>query len=568
MGTCSAKIMIMFLNRISNLLLSVLAGVLTFAFTMFAFLRLKEVDEQLAAAFFIGLFALVLVWIAGERPNSAHSRAVHSLIDRLLAVKRGDLSSPAPKAVRDEMPELASAVDSLFEQVRANLDDVHAMALYDAVSKLPNRVFFKREAERILKAQKAECTVALIFIDLDGFKEVNDRYGHAMGDQVLQMVANRLRIVMKAESDCEGPAEPLIARLAGDEFTLLFPSVRNGVEAERIGRRALAALMEPFRNGGQCIDIAASVGVALSPDDAADLTSLMKAADIAMYHAKATGRAQVCVYDGRLAAAFAERTQTERALRKALGKGEFKLVYQPQISARTGEVVAGEALLRWHHPVDGLKLPHSFIDVAEDSSLILDIGEWVMEEVAQALGRWKEAGRSQRIAFNLSPRQLEQPEFFKRLTETMTSYSLPPWLLELEFTETMVMRCDGNIIRNLNALREQGVTITIDDFGAGYSNLARMKDMPVDRVKLDKGLVQEIDSSDSARTIVSAVIHLIHGLGLEVIAEGVERQSQIDVLNVIGCDIFQGYAFSEPAAEEEFFQWLEQHEQGEQLRSA
>lgn len=544
------------LSRFSNWLLSVCAGFASFVFTLMALLVLRSFDEKILAAITMGTFALLIVWIASERPNSGQARAISSLIKRLLAVGSGDFSSPAPHVLKREMPALANAVDALFEQVRMNLDNVHAMALYDHVTSLPNRVHFKREGERILAAQGDDSNAALLFIDLDGFKDVNDSLGHAHGDEVLLMVANRLRAVVQDQARPNDLAQPAIARLSGDEFTLLFPDVEDAAQARTIAQSALDALAEPFAAGGQSIAIGASIGVALSPLHGTDLTGLMKAADIAMYHAKASGRSQVCVYDAVLGAAFARKGEIEKALRSALIDEEFSLAFQPQVCTRTGATVGGEALLRWQHPVEGVKFPGEFIAIAEESTLITSIGDWVMGDVVRALGSWRQAGLSQRLAFNVSPAQIERPEFFTRLRAEIERTGSPPWLLELEFTETMVMQCTDAVIAELTALRADGVSIAIDDFGAGYSNFARMKDMPLDRIKLDRSLIEDVDSSESARTIVAAIIHLIHGLGLEVVAEGVERPGQLDVLRAIGCDTIQGHVFAPALSEADFLDWV------------
>lgn len=544
------------LEKISNFLVSLAAGFASFAFTLVAVLAVTDFNEKLAASLIMGLFALLIVWVASEQPNSSQARAVSALIKRLLAVGTGDLSSPTPLAVRREMPALAAAVDNLFEQVRSNLDNVHAIALYDPVTSLPNRVHFKREAERVLKARGWDEGIALLFIDLDGFKEVNDSLGHAQGDQVLVMVANRLRVVVKSETRDDSLVLPLLARLAGDEFTLLFPRVREPAEAERIAQGALAALCEPFELGGQTIDIGASIGVALSPRHGTDLAALMKAADIAMYHAKESGRARACMFHPRMAAAFEEKVQTEKALREALGRGEFELAFQPQLNARTGEVVAGEALIRWNHPYDGLRLPGSFIGIAEESSLIVDIGDWVIDGVAATAARWHAQGMRQRLTFNVSPKQIERADFFTRLRAAVARHQAPLSMLELEITETLVMKCGERVIAELAALRAEGLSITIDDFGSGYSNLARLKDMPLDRVKLDRSLTADVDRSEGALAIVTAVIHLIHGVGCDVVGEGVERREQLDLLRAVGCDVVQGFAFSEALAEPEFLGWV------------
>ena len=544
------------IGKVSNGVFSVFAGGASFVFTLLAFMLVRDIDEQVVAALSIGMFALLVVWVATEKPNSRQARAVSALIDRLLAVETGDLSTPAPKVLRQEMPALASAVDGLFAQVRSNLENVHAMAMYDPVTSLPNRVHFKREGERIIKARKAPEPLALLFVDLDGFKEVNDSLGHAQGDQILVMVANRLRAVVKEEGEQNNLLHPLIARLAGDEFTLLFPAIGSAREAERIAHQVLAELCKPFEMGEQKIDMGASIGVALCPDHGAELTALMKAADIAMYHAKASGRSRICLYDKKLGAAFEQRARTDRELRQAVAREEFDLVFHPQLSVVTGDVVAGEALVRWKHPREGLKLAESFIGVAEESSLIVEIGDWVTTTAAQTLARWQKLGMSQRLTLNVSPRQLDRPDFFLRLRRALAQAGAPAQMLELEFTETLAMQCSDVVLAEIAALRAEGVAITIDDFGAGYSNLARMKDMPIDRVKLAAGLTADIDRSDCARTIIASVVNLVHGLQAEVVGEGVERPAQLDVLRAVGVDLVQGYAFAEPMGEGDFTRWV------------
>jgi diguanylate cyclase (GGDEF)-like protein len=281
---------------ISNRLLSVLAGTAAFILTLLGFLMLQTIDQQVVASLFIGLFALAIVRLAAERPNSGQAQAMAALKERLLAVGRGDLASPAPALLRREAPALAAAIDALFEQVRSTLDDAHALAMYDPVTALPNRIHFRREAERILKARAPDEGAALLFIDLDGFKEVNDRFGHAYGDQVLTMVANRLRVVVKAETEAVSASPPILARLAGDEFTMLLPNVGTEAEGRRIAERALAALAEPFEHGSQVSRLSGSIGIALSPGHGIELTVLMKAADLAMYQAKARGRSRACLF--------------------------------------------------------------------------------------------------------------------------------------------------------------------------------------------------------------------------------------------------------------------------------
>ncbi|HEX8442171.1 MAG TPA: bifunctional diguanylate cyclase/phosphodiesterase [Allosphingosinicella sp.] len=542
--------------RFGNILTSVLAGLAAFAFTLSAFLMLRDINQQILASFTIGMFALSIVWLAYERPNSAQARAASALIDRLLAVGSGDLTSPSPAVVRREMPALAAAVDGLFEQVRSTLDDVSAMALYDPVTALPNRSHFRREADRMLKARKEGERLALLFIDLDGFKEVNDNLGHAQGDQVLCIVANRLRALARAESRPGSLAQPLLARLAGDEFTMLFPHIRDSADAERIARAALTALNEPYETAGQGIDMGASIGVALCPRHDTDLTGLMKAADIAMYRAKANGRAQLSMFRSELAVAFERKGLVERELRDALARGEFELAFQPQICVRSGAVLAGEALIRWRHPSGDLRSAESFIRIAEESSLIVEIGDWVVESVAATLKRWHDAGLNQRLSFNIGARHFSRPDFFGRLRGALQRAGAPISMLELELNEGMAMKSGPSVITELAALRAEGATIAIDNFGIGLSNLGRLRNVPLDRIKLDASLTHDIDTSDMARTVVAALIHLIHGLGCEVAGERVERREQLDVLRAVGCDSVQGHVFAQPMSETDFLAWV------------
>jgi diguanylate cyclase (GGDEF)-like protein len=556
------------LGKVSSVVLSICAGGAAFVFTLLACMLLSEFDEQLVASLSIGLFALLVVWVASEKPNSRQARAISALIDRLMAVGTGDLNSPAPSTLREEMPTLASAVEGLFRQVRSNIDNVHAMAMYDPITSLPNRLHFRREAERILKASSGDEQLALLFIDLDGFKEVNDNLGHAQGDQTLALVASRLRSVVRDEVAQGRLVHPLIARLAGDEFTVLLPSLSAKEEAERIAQLLLEALRQTFEIGDQTIELGASIGVAICPHDAKDLTGLMKAADLAMYSAKANGRSNVRVYDPSLAIAFEERTRVERALRQSVARREFELAFQPLVSVRNGSVVAGEALVRWNHPTKGMILPDSFLAVAEESWLIVQIGNWVMEEAARTLAGWQAANLTQRLTINVSPRQLERADFFSHLRSCFAAHDAPLFMLELEFTETLAMRCSEEVVAQLAALRAEGVSIAIDDFGVGYSNLARMKTMPLTRVKLDSSLVADIDSCETSRTIVSSVIHLIHGLGAEVVGEGVERREQFEVLRTLGCDMVQGYMFAEPMSETEFVRWIADRSDSRLAKSA
>ena len=542
-------------SKISNGIFSLAAGIAAFLLTLLGFLLLSTVNQQIVGSLFIGMFALLVVRYASERPNSGHARAVAALVERLLAVGRGDLNSPAPPALRREMPALAAAVDGLFDQVRSSLDNFRTMAMYDPVTALPNRVHFRREADRVLRACAGTERSALLFIDLDGFKEVNDRLGHAQGDEVLTMVANRLRVVLKAETDGAQDCQPLLARLAGDEFTLLLPNVGSREEAERIACRALAAIAEPFRIVGQPASMGASIGVALFPDHAGDLATLMKAADIAMYHAKASGRSRVALFDPELARASEQRNQLGSALGRALDEGALELLYEPRLCLRTGAITAGDAVLHWNRPAAEPLSAHTLSLVAERAGLASRLSDWTLQAASAAFVRWHAAGLTHRLCFKVAAVDLER-SLTERLRAALGDAPLPPWPLELEIESRDLSQCKAHVRRELEGLRESGVAISIGGFGKAGSDIGAIADFPADRVKLDPVLIGAVDTSERARLVVSSLVHLVHGLGCEAVAVGAQRQEQLEVLRALGCDAVQGFFRAEPMREEAFVAWV------------
>ncbi|MHA6720572.1 putative bifunctional diguanylate cyclase/phosphodiesterase [Sphingomonas sp. RS6] len=496
-----------------------------------------------------------ICWGACARIRANTAAAIEAAITRLAEAAGGDLQSEVPAAVRDGSPPLAQAMASLFHQLHANLESVQRLAMFDTVTGLANRPNFRRSAERILADLPPGVRAVLFFIDLDRFKAVNDTLGHAVGDVLLGMVANRLRAVADRFAAEGAGRAPLIGRLAGDEFTMFFPDLADPRDAERIGRGILFALAEPFGLAEQEVSIGASVGIAMRPDHGTTLHDLMRAADAAMYHAKAQGRGRVEHFTELLAARMAERAQLESDLRAAIEKDQFTLVFQPQLAATDGRIVGAEALLRWRHP-DGMRLPGAFIQRAEETGLIVEIGEWTVANVAGTISRWARMGVEQRLAVNISPRQIDHATFFRRLREAMLIANAPARLLELEITETLAMHCSDDVLDAIATLRADGASIAIDDFGTGYSNLARLRELPVDRVKLDRSVVEHVATSNEARAIAQAVISLVHGLGCEAVAEGVESHAQAAVLRVIGCDVLQGYAIGAPMSEPDFIAWV------------
>jgi diguanylate cyclase (GGDEF)-like protein len=542
-------------QKVSNAILSCAAGLASFLFSLTALIYITEFDTKIIAALAAGMFCLLISYVASERPNSESARALSALCDRLLAVEDGDLVSPAPPSLQRTIPKLASAVDTLFTAVRASIENAHALGMYDPVTSLPNRLHFRSEADKLLGEAAKGAQPAMLFVDLDRFKSVNDSLGHARGDQLLIMVANRLRVVVNAEFAGVAQSRPLLARLAGDEFTIFCPNVDSAEDVERLARRVAVAIAEPFELCGHSVDIGASVGVALSPQHGTSIESLMRAADIAMYRAKSSGGGQHCLFNDGLAAEHQQKVETEKALTEAVQRGNFVLAFQPQMSLVTGRLVGVEALLRWNHPRDGIRMPATFIPVAEHTGVIAEIGDWVISEVAAVLSGWQRQGLDLRLAFNISPRQVDRPDFFLRLRQAFADADVPLSRIELEFTESAAMEVSEAVLAEIAALRSDGAIIAIDDFGTGYSNLARLRSMPLDRVKLDPSLIVDIESSEKARVIVQAVMQLIKGVGCEVVAEAVETVAQADILRAMGCETVQGFIFATPMFEDEFVAW-------------
>ncbi|HET9356203.1 MAG TPA: EAL domain-containing protein [Sphingomicrobium sp.] len=541
-------------QQISNAVLSGMAGLASFVFSLAVFINIQELDGQILASMVAGLFCLMICHVASERPNASSAKAMSSLAERLLAVEDGDYISPAPEALWRSNPKLAAAVNSLFEEVRASIENAHALGMYDPVTSLPNRLHFRSEADKLLGSTEGALS-AMMFIDLDRFKAVNDCLGHARGDQLLIMVANRLRVVVTAEVGDRFVARPLLARLAGDEFTLYFPQIESAADVEMVARRIALAIADPFELNGHHIDIGASVGVALAPDHGETIEQLMRAADLAMYQAKARGGGQYCLFTAELAAESQRRKDVEQALTDIVARGQLRLALQPQMSLITGEIAGVEALLRWHHPIDGVRLPATFIPIAEQSGAIGEIGDWVINQCAAILAGWIRQGVDRRLSINVSPRQIDRVDFFTRLRHTFAEHDVPLSMIELEFSEGAVMECSEAELAEIATLRAEGASIALDDFGTGYSNIARLRTMPVDRVKLDQTLIADIETSEQARVVVQALVHLIKGVGCSIVAESVENAAQADLLRAMGCDCVQGYVFAGPMTEAEFASW-------------
>jgi len=468
------------------------------------------------------------------------------------------LYADAPNAfdqeARNLLLEMAADIDFALNSFERDAQRHQAeqriqyLAHFDALTGLPNRAQLDdRAAYAISLAQGGKGNVALMFLDLDHFKDINDSLGHSVGDALLVEVARRLRLVLRAEDTA--------SRLGGDEFIFLFHDI-DAQQAARLAQKLLDVVAEPYRIESYDLNVTGSIGISLYPNDGPDLEALFKNADAAMYRAKQEGRHGYRFFTAEMQSRSTRHLQLVNALRQALEHDQLRLHYQPQVSLHDGLIVGAEALLRWTHPELGAVSPAEFIPAAEDSGLILPIGEWVLRHAARQARFWMQDGLGPLVmAVNLSAVQFRHPDLPELVTRILTEENLPPEYLELELTEGVAVHDPQGAIAVMNRLHERGVRMSIDDFGTGYSSLAHLKKFKVYKLKIDQSFVRDISTDTEDRAIVGAVIHMAKSLGLQTIAEGVETAGQLAFLREQGCDEVQGYYFSRPLPASEFEQF-------------
>lgn len=432
------------------------------------------------------------------------------------------------------------SVFSDISHIKESEEQLHHLAHHDSLTGLPNRLLLNARLEHSLQhAGREGCSVAVMFLDLDHFKKINDSFGHPVGDQLLQMVAGRLLQSVRKDDT--------VARLGGDEMTVILGSLDDPNYAATAAKNILERLVKPFQLKGQDVFVSASIGISVYPQDGKDPTTLLKNADTAMYMAKNEGRNRYHFYSQELTQKACETLTLESQLHRALERDELLLHYQPQISLHDGSIVGVEALLRWQHPEIGMVSPDRFIPIAEENGLIEPIGKWVLQTACSQAKAWQDQGLARvRMSVNLSGKQLAQASIVDEVREVLETTGLPPSILELELTESSVMNRAGQAANTLDALRALGTTIAIDDFGTGYSSLAYLKRFPVDRLKIDRSFVRDIPQDANDVALAKAIIALAHSLNLNVVAEGVETEEQRQLLKAIGCEEMQGFLFSAP----------------------
>jgi diguanylate cyclase (GGDEF)-like protein/PAS domain S-box-containing protein len=459
-------------------------------------------------------------------------------------------SRPPDEVLLQGLRSIGAQIGQFMARRQAE-ERVHHLAHYDELTGLPNRSMFnQRLSHALIQARRNDKPLAILFIDLDRFKNINDTLGHEAGDRVLKEVAQRLLGCLR-EGDTVG-------RLGGDEFVVLIEELPEPMHVAAVAQKILAAVVKPFILGAQEFNITASIGISTYPDDSEDMQALLKNADISMYRAKEQGKNNYQFYSALMNIHTVERLALESGLRRALERNEFLLHYQPKVDIGSGRITGMEALLRWRRPGQELIPPERFIALAEETGLIVPIGEWVLKTACARNQSWREQGLPPlRMAVNLSGRQFAHENLLQGVARVLNETGLDPAALEFEITESMVMHDPERAVKLLSRLKDMGIYLSIDDFGTGYSSLGYLKRFPLDSVKIDRSFIRDIPGDADDAAITRAIIAMAHSLRLKVIAEGVETEEQLRFLRDLGCDEMQGYYFSKPLAEDEFLRLLQ-----------
>lgn len=498
------------------------------------------------------------------------------LSDTADAVSDGDMDRELEIEGAQEVREASHSFNGMISSLKGNMEQIYKLAYVDRVTRLPNREYFYKELSRaIARADRGNYSGALLFLDLDGFKQVNDNLGHDVGDALLAGFADRIAKVVRAgdtvswisaggddheqwEEEDDDENRQVFSRLGGDEFTVILSEIREETDAAQAARRIISAMDEPFTIGSHEIRLGVSIGIATFTRDGSECDSIIKSADMAMYLAKEEGKNTFRFYSEELNQRASKRIEMEKDLRRAISEDELELHFQPKIDLRTGNAFGLEALLRWNHPEKGTIFPGQFIKSTEETELEEPLGQWVLENACKQIRELEKKGHELSVSINVAPRQFEKKEFAQRVMECVRESKIEARHLELEITESIVTKYPQRALDHIRRLKRSGIRIAIDDFGTGHSNLSQLSRIPFDGFKIDRSFVSGItDEEDTeARSIVRTILAMAESLGYNVVAEGVETGEQRDFLAENGCTHAQGYLFGRPMPVKQLYAWL------------
>jgi predicted signal transduction protein with EAL and GGDEF domain/HAMP domain-containing protein len=541
-------------------------------------LRNPGADETLVSIFVSRLLIAAPILVAGILLciglTAQVTLPLRMLANHAKAVADGDLSAEVKITGPRELRQVTGAFNSMIGAFKGNIDKIYELAYVDRITQLPNREYFRNELSRaISRAARANVSGALLFVDLDGFKKVNDTLGHDLGDKLLATFAERMSKVVRVDdtiswqaaadlehrsSDEASREKQVLARLGGDEFTILLGEIREETDAAQVARRIIAATSEPFNIGGKEIRLGASVGIATFPRDGANYAEVLKSADMAMYLAKDEGKNTFRFFSEELNESASRRMEIETELRTAIEKNQLELYYQPKVDCGTGRPVSLEALLRWLHPEKGMVQPGEFIKIAEESGLIIPLGDWVLRQACSYIRKLDDAGLRFPVAVNISTQQFDQADFADTVLEIVRESGIDASRMEIEITESMAMSNPERALEQFRKLKRARIRIAIDDFGTGYSNLSHLNRLPFDVFKIDRSFVKAISDKDDShgRAIVRTILAMARSLDYQTVAEGVETEEQQRFLAELGCTFAQGFLFAKPMPADATFAWL------------
>jgi diguanylate cyclase len=509
-------------------------------------------------ASFVLLILPIILLIAYVPRFTAHMlSSVTAITEAVEHVAIGRLDVELPPPVVRESARLSVALTVMLRRLRASLIQLEKAAQEDPLTHLCNRVHFKSKVDPLLSTN-VPC--AMFLLDLDRFKAVNESIGHGGGDRLLTLFAQRMKVVLEkyATSQISGHA-PIIARLSGDEFAICLVNMAESAAIAHVAQRLLKAIDEPFNIDGATLKIGVSIGIALAPQDGDDYELLTRNADLALFQAKHLGKRNFQFFNESLKRQALVKFTIENQLRIAFEQNELEVYYQPQLCAKNQSLVCLEALVRWQHPTMGLLLPGKFIAIAEEFGLIGEIGRIVLRQAVAQAAIWHKQNRPIRVSVNVAAVQLRAQDFSAHVRALLIEFNLPAWLLELELTETIAMQDTHEVFQQLVQLRAMGVSLAIDDFGTGYSNLALLRRLEFDRLKIDRSFVSGIETDEDARMIVSTILAMARTMQVEVVAEGVETSRQATILTAAGCTILQGFLYSQALPVADLEAWWDIH---------